>query len=73
METCFQKSFKPLSSSINILKSGATFKVLFATEDDEICSVKINIYKSGSVVKQGPKCSVFKDLFFQRSQTKSRQ
>ena len=29
--------------------------------------MKINIYKSGSVVLfiiQGPKCSVFKDLFF---------
>ena len=52
------------SSNINILKSGATFKVSFATEDDEICSVKINFYKSGSMVIQGPKCSVFKDLFF---------
>ena len=56
--TCFDES------NISSLKSAATLKVSFQTEEDKYCNVKINFYKPGSVVIQGPKYSVFKDLYF---------
>ena len=34
------------------------------TGDDKNCSIKINFYKTGSVVIQGAKCVQFSDLYF---------
>lgn len=53
-------------SKISTLNKGAVLKVLFDSDsqDEKNKSVKMNFYKSGSVVIQGPRCSDFCDRYF---------
>jgi hypothetical protein len=42
-----------------LLKDGTVVKIICDCGDDKICSIKINFYKTGSVVIQGAKmCTV---------------
>jgi hypothetical protein len=47
-----------------LLKDGTVVKLICDCGDDKICSIKINFYKTGSVVIQGAKCVQFSDLYF---------
>ena len=47
-----------------LLKDGTVIKIICDCGDDKNCSIKINFYKTGSVVIQGAKCVQFSDLYF---------
>lgn len=47
------------------MKNQTVIKVEFDTEHENDSVVKINFYKSGSVVIQGPRCILFSDLYFE--------
>ena len=51
-------------SKVSTLKSGATLKVSLDSDDDKNGCVKINFYKTGSVVILGTKCSTFNEMYF---------
>ena len=51
-------------SKASAIKSGSVIKVVCDMDTDKECTIKINFYKSGSVVIQGQKCTDFSDVYF---------
>ena len=49
-----------------VLKEGAVIKIVCDLVSDKNCTIKINFYKSGSVVIQGANCEKFSELHFQK-------
>jgi len=47
-----------------LLKEGSIIKIICDCGDANNCTIKVNTYKSGSIVIQGAKCVKFSDLFF---------
>jgi hypothetical protein len=47
-----------------LLKDGTVVKIICDCGNDKNCSIKINFYKTGSVVIQGAKCVQLCDLYF---------
>ncbi|CAC5378292.1 unnamed protein product [Mytilus coruscus] len=48
-----------------LLKKGRVIKVVFESEKNNNSTVKINFYKTGSIVIQGQKCTQFSDSYFE--------
>ncbi|CAC5413973.1 unnamed protein product [Mytilus coruscus] len=48
-----------------LLKKGSVIKVIFESEKNNNSTVKINFYKTGSIVIQGQKCTQFSDSYFE--------
>ncbi|CAC5377056.1 unnamed protein product [Mytilus coruscus] len=48
-----------------LLKKGSVIKVVFESEKNNNSTVKINFYKTGSIVIQGQKCTQFSDSYFE--------
>ncbi|VDI34135.1 Hypothetical predicted protein [Mytilus galloprovincialis] len=48
-----------------LLKKGSVIKVIFESEKNHNSTVKINFYKTGSIVIQGQNCTQFSDRYFE--------
>jgi len=52
------------------LKDGTVLKIICDFDTEKNCSIKVNFYKTGSIVIQGAKCGQFSDTFFTKLKNK---